>query len=109
MAGLSSTGLVIKDLTEIVGDLETKEHADIDASLDVSDENFVGQINAIFADHLDQAWQALQAVYNAAYRATAEGTQLDAIGALTGTLRIAAKASTVQAVAVGTNLTTLPT
>lgn len=108
MAGITADGLTVKTLLEIKGEIEADEHADINASLDVSDETFIGQLNTIYADQMAQAYEALVQVYASAYRASAVGVQLDYIGALTGTLRLAAVKSTVNVVAVGTLATVLP-
>jgi uncharacterized phage protein gp47/JayE len=107
MAGLTSEGFEAKDLQTILDEIEAEEHSRINASLDVSEEEPIGQVNRIFADQLDQAWQALAAVYAAAYRRGATGAALDAIGALTGTERLPARKTTVTAVAYGDASTSL--
>lgn len=107
MAGLTSTGFEAKDLQTILAEIEADEHAKINASLAVSEEEPIGQVNRIFSDQLDQAWQALGAAYSAAYRKSATGAALDAIGALTGTQRLPEKKTTVTAVAFGTTTTLL--
>ena len=107
MAGLSASGLVIKSLTDILTEVKARELADISADLDLSDEVFLGQLNTIISDQLDQAWQGISQVYASAYRDTATGAQLDLIGALTGTPRLAPAASTVNVVALGVNATLL--
>jgi uncharacterized phage protein gp47/JayE len=109
MAGITADGLTIKTLLEIKSEVEADEHANINASLDVSDETPIGQVNTTFSDQLSQAWEALFQVYAAAYRASATGVQLDNIGSLTGTERLAAVKSTTNLVAVGTNGTLLAT
>jgi uncharacterized phage protein gp47/JayE len=107
MAGLTLEGFEAKDLQTILDEIEAEEHSRINASLDVSEEEPIGQVNRIFADQLDQAWQALAAVYAAAYRQSATGAALDAIGALTGTERLPARKTTVTAVAYGDASTSL--
>jgi uncharacterized phage protein gp47/JayE len=107
MAGLTSDGLEIKTAETILSEVEAEELSQINANLDVSEETPIGQINEIYSSQLDEAWQALAAVYSAAYRATASGTQLDLIGALTGTQRLEAKATTVTGVPYGNASTVL--
>lgn len=109
MAGVTVNGLVTKSLTEIKAEVVARLQATINASLDVSDETFVGQLVTIFSDQLDETYQAIQQVYDAAYRPTSQGTSLDGIGALTSTLRLGAVASTAKVVAVGSNATALST
>ncbi len=107
MAGISANGLTVKTLLEVKAEIEADEHSTINASLDVSDETPLGQINTIMSDQISQAYEALVQVYASAYRATAIGVQLDYIGALTGTSRLPEAKSTVNAVAVGTATTVL--
>lgn len=60
MAGLTTTGFQRKILDEILSELADDERGRISAQLDVSERTAIGNINAIFADHHSQVWEALE-------------------------------------------------
>ncbi len=109
MAGLSTTGLTIKTLLEILEEIGDDQKADaaLGSEWDTSTTSPQGVLNGIVAERIAEAWQVLSAVYNQAYPDGAEGVQLDRIAEYTGAVRLAAESSTVDVVCYGTNNTDL--
>lgn len=97
MAGLTSTGFEAATLEEIKASIEEDERALISPTLNTSSASVVGQLNGIFASKLREAWELIQAVYNAYFDVSASGYALTLRAALTGTTRRAATYSTVTA------------
>lgn len=95
-AGVSTEGFELKTLEQILEDINAEMLESISPTLDLSPDQPLGQINAIFAKQLAEVWEVAQTAYNAFNRGAAEGTLLDNIGLLTGTLRLPATRSTVQ-------------
>lgn len=93
MAGVTATGFVPKTVQDLVTECEADELAEIDASLDTSPEEPIGQVNGIFAEKLAEVWELLGVAYAGMSRDDAEGVQLDNVNGLTGTKRLAAKPS----------------
>jgi len=88
MAGLTSTGLTIKRLPEIIQDIVTKERELIDAGIITSDDTVLGQINSIFAAALSEVWALSEAVNDNFNKNKAEGKNLDDLGDIIGVYRI---------------------
>ncbi len=95
--GLTSDGFEIKTVEEILEEIGEEQLAIIDPALDISPDQPLGQINGIYASKLAELWEAVAVAYNAFNRGAAEGFLLDAIGLLTGTLRLPATKSQVTA------------
>jgi uncharacterized phage protein gp47/JayE len=93
--GLTSTGFVIKPLSQILSDFQTAEQSTIDPQINTDITGPLGQLNGIVAAAASENWQVLQAVNDQLKRANAEGAQLDGIGDLEGDLRLAPKPSSV--------------
>ncbi len=93
--GLTAEGFVAKTIEEILADIGAEQLATVDPALDISPDQPLGQLNGIFAKKLAEVWEALAVAYNAFNRGAAEGSLLEAIGLLTGTLRLAATKSQV--------------
>jgi uncharacterized phage protein gp47/JayE len=108
MAGVSTTGYVPKTLTEIKAEIEASILAVFGAEFDVSAESPLGQLIAVFAEREAAQWDAQEQVYSAFVRDGATGQSLDNLGALTGTPRAPARASTVTATLAGVNGTVIP-
>lgn len=87
MAGLTSTGITIKDLDELLADLEADEIATIDADINTEADSVLGQLNGIYAAALAELWELVEEVYQSAYADTASGQSLAYIAALTGVYR----------------------
>jgi uncharacterized phage protein gp47/JayE len=108
MSGVDATGFTPKSLEEILEDIESEQLANIAADLDISPDQPIGQINGIFAKKLAELWEALATCYGGFNRGAAEGVLLDAIGLLTGTPRLDATKSQVNATVNLNASTTLP-
>ena len=87
MAGLTATGIEIKDVSEIVDDLGSEQIANIDANLNLEPDDVLGQLNAIVGAAIAEAWELLEEIYHSAYPDTASGQSLSYVSALTGTVR----------------------
>lgn len=109
MAGLTDTGIEIKDVTEILSDIESEQIANIDADLDTTAAGVLGQLNGIIAAALAEPWELIEDVYHAAYPDTASGQPLAYIAALTGALKQSATKATLAVHLEGTATTVVPT
>lgn len=107
--GLTTTGFVLKPLEVIKAELETKAKNTWGASIDVSAQSVFGQLIGNQAGEFNDLWLLLQAVDSAFDPDKATGNQLDALCALTGTIRDGATKSTIVALCTGTNATVLNT
>jgi uncharacterized phage protein gp47/JayE len=96
-AGITATGFITPSLVTLLTEIVTNERAAISPSLDMSEDQPLGQINGIMASVFSDLWNALAAVYGAVDPNAAEGAQLDNVSALTGTLRPGAKSTVVTA------------
>ncbi len=95
MSGLTETGFEAKTLEEIQGEIEDDERADIDAGIDLTPEQPLGQINGIMAKKFAELWEVAQILANAMNPNGAENFLLDNVCLLSGTKREPAKRSTV--------------
>lgn len=95
MSGLDSTGLTIELISDIRASIEADLRAAFGASLPLGDKTLLGHIVGIIAEHLGLIWERLEQVYSSQDPDKATGAALDALAALTGTLRLAAIPSTV--------------
>jgi uncharacterized phage protein gp47/JayE len=106
---VDADGLTIKTIEEIQTDIATSQRADIDAALITTPEEPQGQLNGIYADNERQVWEGVQIAYNAFNPDAAEGFLLDALCALTGTVRLKATYTRVLATCTLTSGTQLVT
>jgi|SRR5882672_1541454 len=95
MPGVDSTGFVGESFEEIVADMGTDALTTISPTLVLDPNQFIGQFIGIVAKKDAEIWEVGQIAYNAFNRNAAEGVQLDNIGDLTGTPRLAATKSFV--------------
>lgn len=95
MSGLTPTGFIPQTTAQIQTLVNTDVLATIDAGLDTSPEQPLGQLIGIFAAQLANVWALQAATYNALDPNQAQGVQLDAVCALTGVTRLPAKSTTV--------------
>jgi uncharacterized phage protein gp47/JayE len=93
--GVTETGLVIKDIYDLLDEIETDERSRIKQSLNLLVTSIWGQINGIYADKLREQWELGLAVYRASYPDSATNESLDELCSITGTTRLAAAYSTV--------------
>jgi len=108
MAGLTSSGITIKSVDEILTDMESEQLANIDADLNTESDSILGQLNGIYAAALAELWELLEQVYQAAYPDTASGQSLSYVAALTGAIRQPATKSTLLVHLEGTVSTSVP-
>lgn len=94
-AGLDSTGFTVKLLTEILSEIQISEQNRIDAALDLSTEKAIGQLNGVFAEREALLWELVRVAMSAFDPDQAEGYLLEALSALTGTVRRPASRSLV--------------
>jgi uncharacterized phage protein gp47/JayE len=108
MAGLTSSGITIKSVDEILTDIESEQLANIDADLNVESDGVLGQLNGIYGAALAEAWELLEEIYQSAYPDTASGQSLSYVSALTGAIRQeATKAEFIVAI-IGVTDTVVP-
>lgn len=109
MAGVTPTGFVKKTFEQIVDEVNQQQRDEISQALILTTDTSIGQLNAIEAEREASLWDALQAVYSAFDPNQASGVALEAVSAITGTIRNAATVSNVYGVSVNLNAaTTLP-
>lgn len=107
--GLTPTGFVPKQLTDVQGEINAALLANISTSLNLTETALMGILVGIFSEREANLWQLIQAVNSSQDPDQADDTALDAVAALTGTLRNAATKSLCQAVTVTLDAaTTLP-
>lgn len=94
--GVTAEGFVRPSVQEILDLIETDQRAEISATLDLSTDSVVGQINGIFANQLGVVWEALEAAYHAFDPDRAEDDQLTSLAKLTGTERRGASKSELE-------------
>lgn len=102
MAGLTSTGFVAKTLAECKAEIEQELRDAFGASIDLSPTEPWGQFAGIMAEREAELWDLAQAVHVAFDPSAAIGVSLDAVSALTGTVREPATFSEVTGTATGT-------
>lgn len=95
MAGVDATGFTGLTVEEIKDSIETKQLTVVDATLVLSPDQPLAQINGIISEKLAELWEGLGVAYNAFNRGAAEGTLLSNIGDITGTPAEPATKSTV--------------
>lgn len=86
--GATPAGFQAKPISVLLSEIENDELSIIDAALDTSPEQPVGQLNGIVAEKLGEVWQLLAVAYNGMSRDQSEGVQTDNIGGITGTKRL---------------------
>ena len=88
--GVTSTGFSLKRQTDIVDNIATKLHKNIDPNLQVkaaereAPRTFIGNLTQIFSEELADAWEALQEAYNAYDPDNAGDYSKKALAAITG-------------------------
>lgn len=90
---ISSSGIQIPTIEELISDLEKEERDEIDQAIDTSPQSPLGQLNGIFAAKLREAYEALLACYQAFDPNQSEQVQLNNLCLLTGTKRSSAEKS----------------
>lgn len=95
IGGLTPAGFVAPTVEELITDINTQLLAGVDAGLDLSPDQPLGQIVGIFAEKLTEVWEANATAYNALNPDAAEGQLLDNVSAISGTRRHSATYSKV--------------
>lgn len=95
-AGVDANGLTIKTVEDIKREIEEDLLSNLDPTLVTDASQPIGQINAAFSKKAAELWELAQVAYNGFNRDASEGTQLDNVGALTGTPRDAARKTRVK-------------
>lgn len=99
--GLTSTGFVPKTLTIIREEINDSLRAIFGTSVDLSDGSALGQFVGIFAEREALVWELAEQIAASQDPDGATGTLLEALCALTGTIREAATYSTVDIILLG--------
>jgi hypothetical protein len=97
MAGLTTDGFDSKTLADIEASIVARQRATIDANLDTTEFELIGQLNGIYAGELAELWEVAQELYDSFDPDKAVGQQQDSLYSLTATLRQGASKSTVVA------------
>lgn len=108
MNGVTPTGFITKPLTDILADIEQKEHSDINQALDTSPAQPIGQINGIMAAADRAGWELAESVINATDPDKAEGVFLDIVCSYTGTFRRAATPTRLMVLLIAATPCTVP-
>lgn len=93
--GVTPTGFSRPSIAEELAIIQADQRANISATLDLSTDSVLGQVNGIFAERLGLAWEALQAIYDAGDPDRAEDDAATSIAKITGTDREGESKSTV--------------
>ncbi len=93
MAGLDSTGLIIKRFSEIADDLVTSEQQNISDSISTADDEILGQLNSILSNTIADLWELADSVNSNFDPRTSEGRNLDDLASLIGIARLGSDAS----------------
>lgn len=100
--GLLPTGFVPKTLAVIREEINAALRAAIGPSLPLSDQDLFGQIVGIIAEREALLWELAEAVHGSQDPSAASGVALEAIAALTGTLRNAERGTRALLTLIGT-------
>lgn len=93
MAGLDSTGFVAKTLQEVRDEILVLQQQNIDAGITGSDDELIGQMNAIIAESVSDLWDLAESVNSNFDRDKAEGRNLDDLASLLNISRVEPTAS----------------
>ncbi len=93
MSGLTTTGFEKRSLEDLLAQVALEEQSEISTSLDVSDASPIGQLNAILMKTVSELWDLAQAIYTGFDPDKNTGDAQDAVGAITGCIRLAATKS----------------
>lgn len=108
MAGLTSTGLEIKRLSEIISDRQTSARNYFGAEAAVGVDDVLGRALRIHSDSERDLWELAEAVHNAFNPNYATGDQLDSIVAYANLTRFDAENATASLLLTGDLNTVIP-
>lgn len=106
--GLTSTGFLAKTMENILDDMRAEFRARFSPSFPLGDGEFVGQATQIISEAIALVWELAESINSAMDPDAATGAQLDALCALTGTVRDPARPSTCPVYLTGTPGTIVP-
>ena len=101
MSGLTSQGLEIKRLEEILSDFEASLAEQFGAELVSDPESGAGRLAGIFANPVALLHELIQDVHNSAYPGTADGVSLDNVIDLNGLKRLKSEFSSAFQLLIG--------
>ncbi len=107
--GLLPTGFAPKTSADVLQDMRADAAATFSASFDTTDGSAAGTLFIITSSAIGEVWEVTEQLASSTDRDSATGPRLDAIGAVTGTLRNAAENSTVTVTLTGVPLTVITT
>lgn len=93
--GFTDTGFVPRTTLEVRQSINDDIHAEFGASFGLTDEDPVGVLVGVVAATVGELWEVAEQVSNSGDPDAATGTSLVAVCAITGTIPLAATASTV--------------
>lgn len=105
--GLTAEGFFPKDLSVARSEIEADFQAQFGASINLAPRSFLGQLSGLMSEREALLWEMGQAVYRAFDPDASTNDALDALCALTGTIREGATNSLVTETCVGTPATVL--
>lgn len=105
--GVTSSGFVTKTFDVLKQELDADILSTFGASFDVTPQSVAGQLNGIMAERLSQLWDLAAAIYASFSPNDATGAALDALAAITGTVRDPPRRSLVTVTATGVNGTVI--
>lgn len=90
---VTAAGLQIPTVTDLVNLCSADQRADLDPNLDTDPDSPIGMLNGIICSHLREAWEVILIAYNGFNPDATEDFLLEALCALTGTVKHAASPS----------------
>lgn len=106
--GLSATGFNRKRLEDLKEEIESILKSEISENIDLRSESVFGQLVGTFVLPAAELWEETENVYVSYDPDFAEGAQLDAVAALTGSVRLPATRTLVTAIVSGAQGTVVP-
>lgn len=106
--GLTEDGFVNKPLPVVRDEVNASLRDAFGSSIDLSDRSVLGILVGIFAERIALLWDLLETITTAQDPSKATGFLLEAIAALTGTLKPKATQSTATLTLTGTPVTLVP-
>lgn len=100
--GLTAQGFVPKTTPVVNTDLQQALQAAFGASIPFTAQSLFGQVSGVLAERFNEVWAEMQSVFAAGDSDQATGSAQDAIGSLTGVLRLIATSSTTLLTCCGT-------
>lgn len=106
--GLTPEGLFVPRLPDLRTEIDQELLGLFGAAIDVSDESVEGQVIGILSERFALIWELLEILHGAVDSKKASKALLDALCALTGTLRAPATYSVVPVILTGAPATVVP-